>query len=257
MRGIPIAMIVMVAAGSPALLLAQAALPKPFTVGDVFIDRNGDTLQVVRCRGGGWQAECQVRVVAASGTASIDPSGRWWTVDTLRGSERYWLDNGGAPYAGPAIRVPVTAPAPAPASAARPAAATRAGAGPAAAAGEACPKSTYGGPVPGNRPASAALFRQKITDSITMGAYGNYWYGVKLDGFAVGTPVRNTVSVVPGVGATRVTNGAPPGATLYPVSTTMSVCDGAPGGSSSWRTSQKKYFCFVSKENEWTCGATS
>lgn len=127
----------------------------------------------------------------------------------------------------------------------------------AAPAGGACPKSAYGGPVPGNRPASAALFRQKITDSITMAAYGNYWYGVKLDGFTVGSPVRNTVSVVPGIGATRVTNGAPPNATLYPVSTTMSVCDGALSGSSSWRTSQKKYFCFVSANNEWTCGATN
>jgi hypothetical protein len=121
----------------------------------------------------------------------------------------------------------------------------------------ACPRSPYGGPVPGNRPASAALFRQKITDSITMGAYGPYWYGVQLDSFQVGAPIVNRVGTLPGQGASRVSNGAPVNAKLYPVSTRMSVCEGAPSGSSAWRTSQKKYFCFVSKNNEWTCGATN
>jgi len=127
---------------------------------------------------------------------------------------------------------------------------------PATTATGACPRSPYGGPVPGNRPASAALFRQKVTDSITMGAYGPYWYGVRLDNFTVGAPIRNRVSAGSG-GATRVTNGAPPNATLYPVSTTMSVCEGAPSGSLTWRTSGKKYFCFITKENEWRCAATN
>ncbi|HEX8580593.1 MAG TPA: hypothetical protein VF655_13495 [Allosphingosinicella sp.] len=146
--------------------------------------------------------------------------------------------------ASPAAPAPVRAPA-----------ATAAAAAPVAKG--TCPRSPYGGPVPGSRPASAALFRQKITDSITMGVYGPYWYGVRLDGFTVGAPIRNTVSVQPGVGATRVSNGAPPNALLYPVTTTMSVCEGAPTSSSAWRTSKKKYLCFVSKDNEWTCGVSS
>lgn len=127
----------------------------------------------------------------------------------------------------------------------------------AAPSGGDCPHSPYGGPVPGTRPASAALFQQKITDSITMGAYGRFWYGVRLTGFSVGAPIRNVVSVKPGVGAMRVNTGAPPAALMYPVSTTMSVCDGAPNGGSSWRTSAKKYLCFVSAADEWTCGASS
>lgn len=126
-----------------------------------------------------------------------------------------------------------------------------------AAAGGACPKSPYGGPAPGSRPASTALFQQKITDSITMGAYGRFWYGVRLSDFSVGAPVRNTVSNRPGAGAVRVNTGAPVNALMYPVSTTMSVCEGAPAGSSAWRTSQKKYLCFVSANNEWTCGASN
>jgi hypothetical protein len=125
------------------------------------------------------------------------------------------------------------------------------------ATGGSCPHSPYGGPVQGTRPASAALFQQKITDSITMAAYKPYWYGVRLTNFSVGAPIRNRVTVRPGVGAVRVNNGAPVDALMYPVSTTMGVCEGAPNGSSSWRTSQKKYLCFVSANNEWTCGASS
>jgi hypothetical protein len=90
-----------------------------------------------------------------------------------------------------------------------------------------------------------------------MGAYGRYWYGVRLSGLSVGAPIRNSVSNRPGVGAVRVNSGAPPNAVMYPVSTTMSVCEGAPAGSSTWRTSQKKYLCFVSSNNEWTCGASN
>ncbi len=140
---------------------------------------------------------------------------------------------------------------------ARPATTAAATAPAAAPVGGACPRSPYGGPVPGTRAASAALFQQKITDSITMGAYGNYWYGVRLTNFTVGAPIRNGVGTLPGGGASRVNNGAPVGATMYPVSTTMSVCDGAPAGSSAWRTSDKKYLCFVSASKEWTCAASN
>jgi hypothetical protein len=120
-----------------------------------------------------------------------------------------------------------------------------------------CPRTPYGGPVPGSRPASPAVFRQKIADAVTMAAYGPYWYGVRFDAFQVGAPIRNSVGVRAGQGANRVTNGAPPGATLYPVTTTVSVCEGAPTASSGWRTRQSKYYCFVSANNEWTCGATN
>jgi hypothetical protein len=126
------------------------------------------------------------------------------------------------------------------------------------AADNSCPRTRYGGPAPGNRPASAALFRQKISDNITMAAYGPYWYGVAIDSFSLGSPIRNAVSVRPGVGATRVNNAAPPNATLYPVSAAVRVCEGAPAGSSSWRKSGNgKYMCFVSKDNEWTCGSSN
>lgn len=256
-----------VAAAIPAALPGQAAAPKPFTPGDIFIDRNGDTLQITKCKGSGWQAECQVRRLAESGNAPIDPTERWWSVDTLRGSEKSWLSEGNRPYSGPAVPLPGAAAAPAqqargqqaarqpargaPARAA-PAPAAR---GNAAAPGGACPRTAYGGPVSGSRPASAALFRQKVSDSYTMAAYPPYWYGVEFESFTVGAPIRNTVSNVPGVGATRVTNGAPPNATLYPVTSVHRVCEGAPSGGEPWRRDSKRYYCFVTKEHEWTCGA--
>lgn len=157
------------------------------------------------------------------------------------------------PAAAPAR--PVAAPQPQrPAVAA---AAPPARAAPSPGAARTCPRVPFGGRVAGNIPASPALFRQKIMDSITGGSFGNGWYGVTLDNFRVGAPIINRVSNQPGVGAVRVNTGAPVNAVMYPVSTTMAVCEGTPTWSGSFRTSNKKYLCFVSKDNEWTCGASS
>ena len=255
---VPLAVVAASAIAVPVVLLAQAALPKPFALGDIFIDRNGDTLQITRCKGSGWQSECQVRRLAESGAAPIDPSDRWWSVDVLRGSQERWISDGGQPYSGPAVPLPGAAAVSGQPNRGQAASVARANVArkslPSESAGQ-CPKTPYGGPVPGNRPASATLFKQKVSDSYTMAAYGPYWYGVEFDSFSVGSPVRNVVSNVPGVGATRVTNGAPPNATLYPVASVHRVCEGAPSGGASWRRDDKKYYCFVSKEHEWTCGA--
>lgn len=95
----------------PIAGLAQT--DKPFMPGDIFIDSNGDTLQVTRCMRENEQRECMVRRLAESGKAPIDPSNRWWMNSSLRGSERYWINNGGEPYSGPPVPLPGTAPAPA------------------------------------------------------------------------------------------------------------------------------------------------
>jgi hypothetical protein len=253
--------VVVAAASVPAALLAQAAAPKPFAPGDIFIDRNGDTLQITKCKGSGWQAECQLRRLAESGNAPIDPTERWWSVDTLRGSEKSWISEGNAPYSGPAVPLPGAAAAVGPNARVpqggrQPARNQQVANVPAtASAGGACPKTPYGGPVSGSRSPSAALFKQKVSDSYTMAAYPPYWYGVEFESFSVGAPIRNVVSNVPGSGATRVTNGAPPNATLYPVTSVQRVCEGAPSGGEPWRRDSKRYYCFVTKEHEWTCGA--
>ncbi len=129
-------------------------------------------------------------------------------------------------------------------------------AAPAPSGGRACPRTPYGGPVSGATPASKALFQRKVADTYTMGAYGPYWYGVTFESFEVGAPIRNAVGRTPGGAASRVNNGAPVGALMYPVSSRHVVCEGAPTSAERRRVSVK-YLCFVSKANEWTCGADS
>jgi hypothetical protein len=257
---------VLLAAGLGCALnaAAQAAPPKPFTPGDVFIDANGDTLQVLRCKGAGWQTECQLRRLQASGKAPIDPSApRWWSLDTLRGSERGWIEfQGNPPYAGPPVALPAmpqdapaAAPSPAAAAAVRPATASQAlqaGLAPTAAAGGECPRTPYGGPVPGNTAASEALFKRKVADNYTMATRAPYWYGVTFEKFSVGSSQRNAVSNVAGR-ATRVNEGAPPNVTMYPVSSVHVVCEQSPGQAERRRV-ESRYLCFVSANNEWTCG---
>ena len=243
--------------------MAQAAPPKPFTPGDVFIDTHGDTLQVLRCKGAGWQTECQVRRLKETGKSAIDPSApRWWSLDVLRGSERAWVEfQGNAPYAGPPVPLPAmgpdgstaAAPSPAgrPAQAAAPLAHMQAQQTAPATGGE-CPRTPYGGVVSGNTAASEALFKRKVADNYTMATRAPYWYGVTFEKFSVGSSVRNSVSNVAGR-ALRVNEGAPPNVTMYPVSSVHVVCEQSPGQSERRRV-ESRYLCFVSASNEWTCG---
>ncbi len=245
---------------------AQAPPPKPFTLGDVFLDRNGDTVQVIRCKGSGWQTECQLRRLKASGTAPFDPSApRWWDLNVLRGSERSWTEfQGNAPYAGPRVPLPAVAAPPnadaVPPAIAAPQHANRGAStmaaqpsSPSAPITGDCPRTPYGGPVPGNTTASEALFKRKIADNYTMATRAPYWYGVTFEKFTVDRTQRNVVTNVPGRGATRVNEGAPANATMHPVSSVHVVCEQSPGQAARRRV-VSRYLCFVSANNEWTCG---
>lgn len=242
---------------------AQAAPPKPFTPGDVFIDTHGDTLQVLRCKGAGWQTDCQVRRLKETGKSAIDPSApRWWSLDVLRGSERAWVEfQGNAPYAGPPVPLPAMGPeasvAAMPSAGGRPGQAAAAQAqtqmqAQTAATGGECPRTPYGGAVAGNTAASEALFKRKVADNYTQQTRAPYWYGVTFEQFTVGSSQRNAVSNVNGR-ALRVNEGAPPNVTMYPVSSVHVVCEQSPGQSERRRV-ESRYLCFVSANNEWTCG---
>jgi hypothetical protein len=132
------------------------------------------------------------------------------------------------------------------------AAATRPQGAAAALTGE-CPRTSYGGPTSGTERASPALFQRKIADLYTMQTRAPYWYGVTFERFSVGAPIRNTVGAVPGAGAMRVNTGAPPNAAMYPVSSTYVVCEQSPGQAERRRI-VNTHLCFVSRNNEWTCG---
>lgn len=123
---------------------------------------------------------------------------------------------------------------------------------PTAAAGGTCPRTPYGGPVPGSRTATPALFRQKIADSYTMRSTATFHIGVTFEKVSVGSPIRNTVSNQPGIGAVRVNNGAPVGAMMYPVQSRHVVCEQG-GTNVERRRVEGDYYCFVTRDQEWTC----
>lgn len=116
-----------------------------------------------------------------------------------------------------------------------------------------CVATPYFGTVPGDRPPSAALFRQKIADLYTFRNKAGWSVGVTFERFAVGAPVRNVVRQVPGVGAKRLNDAAPPGATMYPVASTYTVCEGGAGSGGTSRYVNSHY-CFVDRDGSWGCG---
>lgn len=206
-----------------------------FAPGELVETRSG-TFKILECRMNtvGKYRECRALLWKNGGPAS-NPA--WFDAGSIASDEI-------ARAPKPAARAAVPA-------AGRPAAAAAAAA--AATLTGPCPRTPYGGPVAGTTPASKALFQRKVADNYTMGAYGPFWYGVTFERFTVGAPIRNAVGQAPGGGATRVNNGAPAGATMYPVSSQHIVCEGAPT-SAERRRVVSNYLCFVSKNNEWTCG---
>ncbi len=78
--------------------------------------------------------------------------------------------------------------------------------------------------------------------------------GVTFEQFTVGKSIRNAVSNQPGVGAVRVNNGAPVGAVMYPIQSRHVVCEQG-GTNVERRRVEADYYCFVSRDEEWTCAS--
>lgn len=253
-------------ASAGLLATTAAAQTKPFTPGDIFIDVNGDTMQVLRCRGESFGYECQVRRLAASGdhTPRYFGENNWWPGHLLRDSEEVWVkEKGGAPYSGPAVPLPAagapaarpqTRPAAMPATAAVMPAAARPAAAQANSGGQ-CPR-TPEITVPGSTPASAAIFRQVMASGHTFSRPAFLWTGVTFEAFTVGAPIKNKITMQPGVGPRRVTDAAPVDAALYPVKATYVLCHQYSSGPDRVRISTGNY-CFVSRTGNWVCGTDS
>jgi hypothetical protein len=69
----------------------------------------------------------------------------------------------------------------------------------------------------------------------------------------VGRPVQNVVRTVPGRGAQRLNDGAPPNAQMHPVRATYVLCEQHSSGPDRWRIQTGNY-CFVDRNNQWACG---
>ena len=103
---------------------------------------------------------------------------------------------------------------------------------------------------------SIALAKRKIYDTYAKNVNGTgvapLKVGVTFVSFSAGTPYTNTVTVDPGRGALRKYDGAPAGATLYPVSSKHITCEQYKDA--TVRTSVEGTFvCFKNKDGNWNC----
>jgi hypothetical protein len=103
---------------------------------------------------------------------------------------------------------------------------------------------------------SQQLFKRKLYDHYNMFANGTLSAPLKVGltfvSYKVGTPYKNTVSNVPGYGAKRKHDGAPPYITIYPLHSVHIVCEQYNSGVDS-RKVESTYDCFISRDGEWTC----
>lgn len=105
---------------------------------------------------------------------------------------------------------------------------------------------------------SERLFKRKIYDlyHIIVNGSGSapLQVGVTFINFTMKAPFTNAVRLVPGVGAQRINDAAPPNAAIYPVVSMHIVCEQYRD-----RTLRKqvenKYACFKNRDDEWVCGA--
>ena len=120
----------------------------------------------------------------------------------------------------------------------------------------ACSYEPPGPPVTNADKFSQQLFKRKLYDHYNMFANGTLSAPLKVGltflSYKVGTPYKNTVSNVPGYGAKRKHDGAPPYITIYPLHSVHIVCEQYNSGVDS-RKVESTYDCFISRDGEWTC----
>ncbi len=76
--------------------------------------------------------------------------------------------------------------------------------------------------------------------------------GITFLSFQMGAAFKNTVGNLPGQGASRINNGAPVNATIYPVKTKYVICKKFKDGVSR-SLHDETMNCFKNREGEWTC----
>ncbi|QJX45465.1 hypothetical protein HMJ29_00340 [Hymenobacter taeanensis] len=105
-------------------------------------------------------------------------------------------------------------------------------------------------------PASDALFKKEVYDWYNRLANGTLTrpsrIGVVFTYFSRGAAYQNTVTNVPGRGATRKHDGAPANATIYPVKMTFHVCEDY-NGTISQKQVNSDFSFFIDRDGAWTC----
>jgi hypothetical protein len=105
---------------------------------------------------------------------------------------------------------------------------------------------------------SANLAKRNIYDGYERYANGTLSaplrVGVMFLSFEVGKPYTNTVRNIPGRGAQRINDAAPPNATIYRVKSKHIVCDEYSDGVQRKQVTSD-YDCFKNRDGEWVCGS--
>ena len=103
---------------------------------------------------------------------------------------------------------------------------------------------------------SVALAKRKIYDTYMRNINGTGMaplkIGVTFISIAEGQPYINSVKVDPGRGAERKYDGAPAGATLYPLNSKHTVCEQYRDRTIK-NLVESSFVCFKNKDGNWTC----
>lgn len=106
---------------------------------------------------------------------------------------------------------------------------------------------------------SANLAKREIYDGYKLYANGTLSapsrVSVQFLLFQVGSSYKNTVKNVPGVGAKRINDAAPPNQTIYRVKSKHIVCEEYSNGVYRKQVTGD-YDCFKNRDGEWVCGSS-
>ncbi len=107
-------------------------------------------------------------------------------------------------------------------------------------------------------PFSANLAKREIYDGYKLFANGTLSaplkVGVQFLSFQVVGPYKNIVKNIPGVGAKRINDAAPPNTTIYRVKSKHIVCEEYSDGVYRKQVTSD-YDCFTNRDGEWVCGS--
>jgi hypothetical protein len=215
---------------------------RQFKPGEMVETGGGMFAKILRCRGAGDNEECEVQYYRGDDEESTP---RWENADLLRLADERVQSHKRQDVPQPAEVNQRTAAEPQ-----TPEAMDEDQAGN-------CSYAVPGGDAGRTAKASEQLVKRKIYDNynIGVGRSGSapLKVGVTFLAFQMKAGFTNVVRVVPGVGAQRINDAAPPNATIYPVLSTHIVCEQYRDRTLRSHI-ETKYACFKNKDGDWVCG---
>jgi hypothetical protein len=118
-----------------------------------------------------------------------------------------------------------------------------------------CPFNEPAGTVNRASKPSAELFKRVIFEKYRDISNGRQ-VGITYQSFQMGAPYKNVVMSVPGRGVQLKHDGAPEGATIYPLKTKYLFCDKYTDSTLGW-VIESQFACFKDKFGNWVCPVDS